>query len=340
MSRRAKGQAQADESFPVLEEKSLPYIPARPFARRDRSQLPCVRPGTVLVFRHGSKYEALSKDGHLSGREDIVVDAAEVSLVDLRPRNFPLFLPLPSAHPADDFTIKVQFQAHVTDAERAAEHGPLAMASFLTSYLAKDVRLTSLGSGQPVENIAEVRKLVSSQIEAYCELNPIHLPGLAVQLDTVDVLTPRELRAHDQRLRDEHWNQEERELQAKGDVKKVEPYEELVKRGPDALTAFGLANGQTTANEAIAYAVEAEKRQVERYASAFSSLEKQGRLDLLDIDATELARLFLDNLAGQPISRVSHAALTGRDLASANGTDPGDDHEDDDQPNEADLDEL
>ncbi len=339
MSRRAKGLASDEPPFPVIEEKSLPHVPGRFFVRRDPSVLPQARPGTVLVFRHGSRYEAFSEAHHLTGKEEPVVDATEVSLVDLRPRIFTLYLPLPSQNAADDFTIRVSFRARVTDAERVAAQGPVDMTSLLASYLSSHAPLTRLGAEHSVAQIADVRDLVSSQIEAYCELNPIDMPGLDVKLDTVGVVTPHELRSHERQMRDERWNQHLQELQSEGIGKKAAWNQEFVDRGSRALTALGLAAGETTASEAISNAREDERHMQERIAEVFRSLHKQGQFDLVDIDASQLAHVVLEKLTGQSIP-TSRMVPNGHDHAQLDGPSSADDDEDDEQPNEADLDDL
>jgi hypothetical protein len=338
MNRRAQG-TQDEQPFPVIEEQALPHVPGRFFVRRDLNLLPQVHPGTMLVFKHGSRYEAFSDAEHLTGREEPVVDATEVSLVDLRSRVFTLYLPLPSASPADDFTVKVSFRARVTDAERVAAEGPANMTGLLASYLDKHAPLTRLGREHSVAQIADVRDLVSSHIEAYCDLNPIDMPGLEVKLDTVGVLTPRELRAHDQRMRDERWNQELEDLQAEGLGRKADWHKQFVDKGSSALTALGLARGETTANEAIGNAREDEHRMRDQIADVFRSLHKEGQFDLVDFDASQMAHIFLEKLTGQSIPTTSHMALNGRGHAKLAGPSSGDDDEDDEQPNEADLDE-
>ena len=340
MSRRAKGQALEEEPFPVIEEKLLPHVPGKFFVRRDPSTLPQSRPGTVLVFKHGSRYEAFSQARHLTGKEEPVIDATEVSLVDLRPRIFTLYLQLPSQNAADDFTVKVSFRARVTDAERVAAEGPVEMNSLLTSYLGSHAPLTKLGRQHAVAQIADVRDLVSSHIEAYCELNPIDMPGLEVKLDTVGVVTPHELRTHERQMRDERWSQDLQDLQAHGVGKKAAWNQGFVDRGSGALTALGMASGETSTNDAIANARADERHTQEQVAEVFRSLHKQGQFDLVDIDASQLAHVFLEKLTGQSIPVADRMALNGHTAVALGGPGLADDDEDDEQPNEADLDDL
>lgn len=351
MSSRAKDAIKEDLPFPVLEEMTLPHVPRKLLrTRRDLSTLPVVRPGSVLVFRNGTRYVAFGEAGHLTGAEEAVVDANAVSLVDLRSRTFAIYLPLPSRSPADDFTIRVSFRARVTDPERAAEEGPIKVVSYLTSYLQQDPRLAKLGSEHSIEDIAEVRDLVACRIESYHEYHPVDLPGLRVELDSVGVLTPRELRSHKQHLRDEGWRQEFQRLQDSGEDERIERIKKQVDGGSATLTARGLARGETSSAEAIENAREDEKQAIEnarederrmldKIEQALHILQRDGGLDFLDIDATELAHSYLERLTGQGIPRASRAPLAARARHQHDALTVGGDDEDAEQPDEADFDE-
>jgi len=148
---RAEGPVR-DEAYPVVEERVLTYLPRRFLVgarRRELSDLPEVRPGTILVFKQGGRFVAVTDAMPLSGREEAVVDATAVSLVNLRPRLFTVYLQLPSQSAGYDFAVRVSFIARVADAERAAAEGPVEMTSYLASYLgrraAREARRHALG---------------------------------------------------------------------------------------------------------------------------------------------------------------------------------------------------
>jgi hypothetical protein len=341
MSRRAKDAGDVNFSYPVLDERPLPYIPRKLLrgARRSLSDLPETGPGSVLVFRHGTRYVVFDEARHLTGAEEPVVDATAVYLVDKRRRDFTIYLTLPSTSPADDFTIRATFRARVTNAERAAEEGPIDITGYLGRHLEQDPKLAKLGSDYSVEAIAKVRDLIISRIEAYCELNPVDLPALAVELASATVLTPRELRRHEQDKRDERRRQELAQLQADGEDRSIERHESLVKKGSGALTALGLTRGETSASDAIANARDDEKRQQDQFAEAFRILQQTGAADIIDIDPTDMVIAYLEKLTGQPVSRPQRDGLRGRDSGrhEAIGSDSGE--EDEEPPDEAGLDE-
>ena len=340
MSGRAK-DAEVELSYPVLEERMLPPVPRRFMraARRDLADLPALRPGSVLVFHHGSRYAAFREPTHLTGAEAPVVDATAVALVDIRTRHFTIYFQLPSASVADDFTIRVAFRARVTDPERAAEQGSLAMTRYLISYLGQDSRLSKLGSDRLIQEIAEVRDLVASRIEAHCEYHPIDLPGLAVELDSAGVQTPRELRQHERDKRDERWHQEIHELRSSAEDASIERHKAWVEEGPNALTAVGLARDQVSVNDALQNARDDEQRVQAQFAEAFRILQQNGNMDFLDIDPTDMVKTYLEKLTGQPVQRLQNQGLHAADSKNREALGPGSDDEDDEQPDEAELDE-
>jgi hypothetical protein len=339
MSNRAKGAE--DLPYPVLEERMLNFVPRRLLrgARRDLSDLPPLRPGSVLVFHHGSRYVAFTETTHLTGAEEPVVDATAVALVDTRTRLFTVYFSLHSASAADDFTVWAKFRARVNDPERAAEEGPLAMAPYFTSYLRKDSPLFKLGAGHTIEDIATVRDLVISRIEAYCEFNPIALPGLAVELDSAGVLTPAGLREHEQILRDERWQQEIDGLRAVGEDASIQRHKDWVDDGPNSLTAVGLARGQMSVGEAVENARNDEHRAQAQMAEAFRILQENGAMDYLDLDPTDMVAAYMEKLTGQPVQRSQRGGLHAADSRNREALSAGSDDEDDEQPDEAQLDE-
>jgi hypothetical protein len=333
-------QADSELPFPVLEERSLPYIPRKFLrgARRDLNDLPQVRPGTVLVFHYGSRYVAFGENKHLTGAEEPVVDATAVCLVDTRTRHFTAQLQAPSANPADDFTIRVVFAARVTIPERAAEEGPIKLANYLKAYLERDSKLSRLGNGFHIESIARVRDLVVSRIEAYCEYNPINLPGLAIDLASAAVLPSHELRLHERAKRDEIRRQEVEDIRIAAEERDFDRLKARVNGGPADLAAIGLVRNEISVSDLIQNAREDERSKLEQLAEALRILQKNGGLDYIDIDPTDMARVYFEKLTGQPIMHSDNALRSaGNDRRDAIGS--GSDDEDDEAPDEAGLDE-
>lgn len=326
MNRRDRESADREAPFPVLQERSLSYIPRKFMrgARRSLEELPEPRPGTVLVFHHGTRYDAFNEERHLTGAEEAVVDATAVFLVDMRARDFTVDVNIPSVSAADDFTALVTFIARVSDAEKAAREGAIKLRRYLRAYLGRDSRLSKLGSAYRVEEISKVRELVISRIEAYCELKPISIPGLTIDLTSSNVLTPREVREHERRKRDEVRHQEISQLHAKGEGALAAFYEAIVDKGPAALTGLGLSRGDTPVGEAIGNAREDERLQQEQLAEAIRIFQKNGLLDYMDVDPNDILTAYLQKLTGQSIPRASHQEVAGSNKSAA-AIEPGPD---------------
>jgi hypothetical protein len=298
--------------FPVLEEKSLPVIPRKfmRVARRELSALPSVRPGSVLVFQYGSRYHAFTEAKPLTGAEEPVVDATSVFLVDMRRRQFTVQFTIPSARAADDFTIRAMFIAQVKNAEHAAAAGPFDLNLYLTNYLQRDKTLLQLGRKYRVEN-ATVRDLVASRIEAYWEGCPVSLHGLSVELEAVSVMVNPGVRIHDHKLLEEERRQELGQLQADGEDHSAERFRSYVNQGPEALTAIGLARGETPINEAINAAHQTQARREDQLGDLVRTLQQNGTLDNVDIDPTDILSAYVEKVTGKPLPESAARSLEG-----------------------------
>jgi hypothetical protein len=308
-------------------------------ARRDLSDLPEVRPGSVLVFRHGSRYVAFNEAKHMTGAEEPVVDATSVSLVDTRARDFTVHFQVPSVNLADDFTIRAIFRARVTDSERAAEAGPVNITRYLMTYLERDSKLFKLGEKFPIEAVAEVRDLVGSRIDAYVEFNPINVPGLSIELVSSTVLPSHELRVHERVKRDEIRRQAVEQIRTDAEDRSIKRHEDLVAKGPDALAAVGIVRGETSVAEVRRDARDDERQRQERLEEAIRILQRNGLFDLIDVDPTEIVNAYLEKLTGKPVPRSDSVGLRSGDGESRGAIGSSGDDEDDEAPDEADLDE-
>lgn len=296
--------------FPVLEEKSLAVIPRRfmRMARRDLSVLPIVRPGSVLVFQYGSQYHAFTEAKPLTGAEEAVVDATSVFLVDVRRRQFEVQFTIPSSRPAEDFTIRAIFVAQVKNAEKAAAGGPLMLSSYLTTYLHRDKVLLQLGRKYRVDD-PSVRDLAASRIEAYWEYSPIELPGISVELDVATVMINPGVRIHDHKLLSEERHQELSQLHAVGEDHSATRIQTYVSQGSGALTALGMARGDTDVNEAIAAAHVKEARMEDKLGELIHVLQQNGTLDHVDIDPTDILNAYVEKVTGKPLADADVRSL-------------------------------
>ena len=326
-----------DLSYPVLEERILPAVPRKFLrsGRRELSQLPEWRIGSVFVFDTGRERIALREHTHLTGAEDVVVDAVAVSVVDIRPRAVTAILTLPSASAADDFAVRATFRCQVTDPAVAAGYGSFDVASQLERHLKRDRKLLGLGASHSIENIAEIRDLVEARVEAYWEYHPLQVPGMTVAFAATSVLTPDELRAHEQLMRDEKWRQKLARLTSSGEDEQIKRMRELVTDGSAGLTALGLARREIHPVDAVRDAREDEERARSYLTAAVELLQKTGHMDYVGLDANGVVRTWYEQLTGHAMPQLADQQPA---VASPRGI-AGTAQEEDSEPvDEADLD--
>ena len=157
---------------------------------RDGGEVPKADAHQVLVYRVGGDY--LVDRGQRGLGDEQVVNATHVSVVDMR-RSAPVVveLPIPSRD-ASVFTMRVTFACTVTDPMMVVREG-IDATSILMSYLKSHRRIFELGLGYAVEDINDVRRDVNAQVMAYVTVKPPAIPGMAVSMASVEVLTPQEL---------------------------------------------------------------------------------------------------------------------------------------------------
>lgn len=311
-----------DYPYPVLEERSLPPVPRKWMrgSRRELAGLPDWRLGCVFVFHTGQERIALREHTHLTGSEEAVVDAVAVSVVDVRPRMIQADIEIPSVSAADDFHIHAKFRCQVTDPEIAAGRGPFDLSGALARHLARDHMLLGLGASRSVEEIAEVRHLVSTRVEAYWEYHAMTVSGLTIALAAVQVLTPGELRVHQQNMRDERWRQDYAKLANVGEDAQIERMRGLVDQGSDALTAVGLVRREIHPADAVRDAREKEQNAQAHLLEALRIMQQSGHLDYARIDADGLVSKLYEQVTGHAMPELALPPLkgTGADAVSGN----------------------
>jgi hypothetical protein len=189
--------------YPVLEERRLAPV-QRKFAarnRRDLAELPPSPPGTALVFQAGGRFVVFNEQRHLDGTEDFVLGALAVAVVNMRTQRIVADLELPSKHPAELFTVKVTFEATVTQADVVVRQGAMDLAKSLKDHLLRDPKLAGICASSEIEQITDVREKLDARIRAYSSIRAFQTAGIAVTLELVEVLTPNELRERNRRDR-------------------------------------------------------------------------------------------------------------------------------------------
>ncbi|GAA3431513.1 hypothetical protein [Kutzneria kofuensis] len=284
--------------YPVIQEQRLDRAQRRLLGRqRTETELPRAEPGTVLVFEVESGYVAFTERRHLTGREDLVVNAVSVSVVDVRPRSVSVRLTIPSRSAADEFTVVVDFNCCVEDPQAVAAAGWTDLAEPLHTYLSQDAALRQLGAGHRVEEINEVREDVDARVRAYCTLRAPRLSGMSVKLAGVDVLTPEDLSQHARTMRDTEWRHAQQGLENDFEDRDATRLQGYFERGAQAVSALAARRGQLN----LAEAAEREYQQLERKRAdllrLFESLPEAYR-DTVAIDADRIINSVFDEIVG------------------------------------------
>ncbi|ONH60792.1 hypothetical protein CcI49_09345 [Frankia sp. CcI49] len=181
--------------YPLVEERALDPARRRGLIHRQRTRsgedLPRPSAHQVLVYRVDGEY--VPDPAKLGRDHTTVVDASHVSVVDLQhDAQVTVRLAIPSAE-ASDFPVLVTFACTVHNAVTVVREGIRSAAAALETYLRGHRRIFELGLNASASQINEVRRDVNAQIRAFTTLRPPVIPGLAVTLVSVEVLTPAEL---------------------------------------------------------------------------------------------------------------------------------------------------
>ncbi|MFF7965171.1 hypothetical protein ACFZC3_07360 [Streptomyces sp. NPDC007903] len=190
--------------YPVVSTRTLEPPAARGWrgmgtARRERSELPRLEPHQVAVFRVGEDW--VESHGDLDLRSETAVRSTSVAVVDRR-RDVPVeaMITVPSAD-GTDCAVRARFRCTAEDAvELMREGGPSDASDALVSYLQGCPALVGEYVPHGDAQLAEVTKRICANVTAFALAQPPRLPGMAVELVSVDLLSPDQLRALQQRL--------------------------------------------------------------------------------------------------------------------------------------------
>ncbi|MET8256517.1 SPFH domain-containing protein [Micromonospora sp. NPDC005205] len=295
--------------YPIIEEVQLDEVRRGLFrrTRRDVGQLPRQRPGTVLVFQVSNRY-VIAPGQRLRGDEPVVVDAASVSVVDVRQRMVPVRLELPSANPANVFAVRVTFSCRVREAETVvATHAD--MMEDLASYLRQDRQLRALANGYTLEELADARDALSAQIEARFSLKPVELEGVEVLLGDVDVLTPKDLIDFERSRQELNRNQILEMVHRDFDRSQAALIEDILNRGPQAVEALAIRLGEVSLGNATIRSYGEDDKSTGRLLEMLTNLASYGHADQVPIDTALIIDKIVAKVAGDSQS------VTFRDTA-------------------------
>jgi hypothetical protein len=286
--------------YPVVEERVLDRTRRRLLlgGRREPGELPTQPPGSVLVFEVAGRFEVLRERRHLSGREETVVDAVGVSVVDMRERLVTVDVLVPSASAADDFTIRALFRCRVTQPEVVAAAGITDLTGVLGGHIGQDRELASRCASYTVDAIREIREWATARVTAFCKVQPPRINGMSIWLAEVHVLTPKDLRAHATGMRDEAWRQDLEDLRQAFENRDVDRIETIFRRGPAAISALAASRGQLNLGEAVEQAYRAEEMRTRSEIEAVKALVDGGHLDTAPIDGMRYVDALAERIFG------------------------------------------
>lgn len=305
--------------YPVISEHALGRAPRKFLSRvRDLSELPASAPGTVLVFETATGHHAATERRHLTGGEDVVVDAVAVALVDVRERLIPVRLALPSASPADEFTVTVDFSCRVTRADVVAAAGRRDVSRSLEIFLGRDQALSRMGAGRSIEQIGLVRAEVTARIATFCKLRAPEIPGMEITLAEVRVQTPADLAAHEREKRDVVWSEAVGDLRARAEDRDASRLADYFDRGPAAVAGLAVSRGELNLAEATEREYSLAEAKRNDMIKLLQSLP-EGAFDTTTIDADRLLNEVLDMVgkSGRPA-----IGAPGPELAQLDGVVP------------------
>lgn len=191
--------------YPLVEQRNLAPVPPRrllgPRRTRVIEEIPPTNAGQRLIYRVDGDF--VLDNTALPLDSPSVIDATHVSVVDVS-SDVEVFvdLDIPSKD-ADKFTMQLTFVCTVTDPIAVVRHGSPSAASALRAYIKSHHRIFELGLDHPLAEINTARRKLNAQVKAFTTVEPPSIVGVSVELASVEVLTPAEVREFEQSMRQE-----------------------------------------------------------------------------------------------------------------------------------------
>ncbi|MBO4208458.1 hypothetical protein [Micromonospora echinofusca] len=176
-----------EHQYPVVGFTSLDPVRRRFLRPRRRfaEEFPEQRPGSVLVFQANGTY-ALAPPGPDMLRSHTVVDALAVAVVSVRQELVVAHVPLPTSA-TGRVLLSVTFHCRVVDPILVLEAGAWDIRPSLTAHLLNDDILQMLGTRDDVMSNPDVPRRILSRIYARKDLEPSDVPGMTMDLVSVQV---------------------------------------------------------------------------------------------------------------------------------------------------------
>jgi hypothetical protein len=308
--------------YPIVSSHHL-GAPVRRYLRKVRSdsEIPTISSNQVLVYRVGAKHTL--DNIRLPMDHDTVVSANFAAVVDTS-LNVPVDVDvnIPSADAAD-FIARVRFACHVLDPITVVQDGISDASVALVNYLRTDRALFELGLEFGLDQVNDVRPLVSSTVQAMTMLEPPDIPGLEVRLIGVEVSTPTQVAEfhgvqrgvffenaiarvrqdgrHDLETHDKVHEQQMGDRDWEGHKRRTADLEKVIGTSPEAARRLGITLGQETTT-GYAQSLEAAKERNRVYElntihaqrEILEKLEKIGLFQNLTVDENALLQNVLE----------------------------------------------
>jgi hypothetical protein len=179
-------------SYPIVAQYELgdPVRrgPMGVWKRREKNEIPKIKPHEVLVYRVGSKFVVDERE--LRVHDTMVVRASSVSVVSVQCGTDVEVSIRIDSQDASEFTVKVTFVCSVVDAVAVVRDGRVDAADALLAYLRGYQDLFDIGLKHPTSDINEVRTEAAFHVKAYLARRPPQIHGMDISVASVQVETP------------------------------------------------------------------------------------------------------------------------------------------------------
>ncbi|HEY3479569.1 MAG TPA: hypothetical protein VGL02_11800, partial [Streptomyces sp.] len=156
----------------------------------------------------------------------------------------------PSVSEADRFTVSVSFSCQVTDAALVARQGVVDVTVPLRAYLAGEDELPRVSAGYRVEEVNAVRAEAARWMTAYSTVVPPRVPGMTVEFVGAEVYAADDLRAWEQKLREQRRSHEFLRGQRDFESLDTQRIAELLAQGSDYADALRIVRDQVDVADA------------------------------------------------------------------------------------------
>jgi hypothetical protein len=239
--------------------------------------------------------------------------------VSTRARVIEADLQIPSASPADDFTIRVGFRCQVIRPETVAHAGLRDVRDVLTTYLTRDQALAAKCAAYQIDDIATVREIATAQITAYCSVRAPRVDGMSVELHRVDVFTPQDLREFSKTARNTKWQHAIDVLRRMGESEAVD-YLTMMLATPEGARALAVERGDLDTGQAAAQVSSDRSEQTRATVDLIRMMADNDYLDRVPLDIKNLFDSAVESMTGQRLTSPRPAAVMSDEPRPGIGT--------------------